>query len=157
MHFERAIKQVLDAEGGYVNDPRDAGGETKYGISKHAYPQINIRELTIDQAKAIYRRDYWDKHNLDMIVDGDLAAAMFKLIVNIGGTRGVKLIQEAVNRSGGEPVDCDGKMGPATIEAVNTYPNHEYLLCRLRLTIIEWYVEHSRAVFLKGLIKRALG
>ncbi|WP_425526518.1 glycosyl hydrolase 108 family protein [Xanthomonas oryzae] len=50
---------MLSHEGGYVNDPRDPGGETQWGISKRAYPELNIRALTRDQAIEIYRRDYW--------------------------------------------------------------------------------------------------
>ena len=44
--FEEAVKQVLKHEGGYVNDPVDPGGETNMGISKKAYPYLNIKELT---------------------------------------------------------------------------------------------------------------
>jgi hypothetical protein len=60
-HFERAVAFVLRHEGGYVNDPRDPGGETKYGISKRAYPRLDIKGLTEADAKEIYRRDYWEK------------------------------------------------------------------------------------------------
>ena len=57
--FPAAFKVVVREEGGYVNDPRDPGGETKYGISKRSYPQIDIAQLTLDQAQAIYLRDFW--------------------------------------------------------------------------------------------------
>ena len=49
---------IVEAEGGYVNDPQDSGGETKYGISKRAYPHLNIREITEHQAMQIYEQDY---------------------------------------------------------------------------------------------------
>ena len=58
-NFDRAFRFLIGEEGGYVNDPADPGGETKFGISKRAYPQLDIKSLTLDQAKAIYRRDYW--------------------------------------------------------------------------------------------------
>lgn len=48
-------------EGGYVDDPDDPGGETKYGISKRKYPDVDIKNLSIDDAVEIYRRDYWGK------------------------------------------------------------------------------------------------
>ena len=48
--FDKIIEVVLEHEGGYVNDPADAGGETRYGISKRAYPDENIKELTVDRA-----------------------------------------------------------------------------------------------------------
>lgn len=63
--FEMAIDFVLPAEGGYINDPVDPGGETNFGISKRKYPNVNIKDLTVSDAVAIYRRDYWDRNGLD--------------------------------------------------------------------------------------------
>ncbi len=57
----------FDAEGGYVNDPVDPGGETKYGISKRANPEVDIKNLTLDGAIAIYKRKYWDRYQLDPV------------------------------------------------------------------------------------------
>lgn len=57
--FQRSIQFILEREGGYVNHAFDPGGETKFGISKRAYPYINIKDLTIEQAKRIYYNDYW--------------------------------------------------------------------------------------------------
>lgn len=57
--FEKCIKFVLDREGGYVNHKNDPGGETNFGISKKAYPFIDIKHLTVEQAKRIYYVDYW--------------------------------------------------------------------------------------------------
>lgn len=67
--FFKCIQFVLEQEcrrkkdgtldDGYVNDPNDPGGETKYGISKRAYPNLNIKELTLSDALALYYRDYW--------------------------------------------------------------------------------------------------
>ena len=51
--FNEIIEKVLEHEGGYVNDPKDLGGETKYGITKRFYPDIDIKNLTIEQAKDI--------------------------------------------------------------------------------------------------------
>lgn len=51
----------IDHEGGCVNHPEDPGGETKFGITKRSYPHLNIRDLTLDDARAIYRRDFWDR------------------------------------------------------------------------------------------------
>jgi len=63
--FQMAIDFVLPREGGYVNDPSDLGGETNFGISKRKYPTLNIKDLTMVDAIAIYRRDYWDRNSLD--------------------------------------------------------------------------------------------
>jgi len=59
--FDKAFEILIGHEGGYVNDVNDRGGETRYGISKRAYPHIDIANLTLAQAKEIYRTDYWDK------------------------------------------------------------------------------------------------
>ena len=58
-NFPAAVAFVLAREGGYVNDPRDPGGETKFGISKRSYPNEDIANLTADRAKEIYFSDYW--------------------------------------------------------------------------------------------------
>lgn len=63
--FQYGIKFVLDHEGGYVNDPKDLGGETKYGISKRTFPDVDIKNLTLAQAQEIYRTYYWNQYNLD--------------------------------------------------------------------------------------------
>ena len=57
--FRDYIERVLSHEGGYVNDPRDPGGETRWGISKRSYPHVDIKRLTRDDAIAIYERDFW--------------------------------------------------------------------------------------------------
>lgn len=59
MSFERALEFVLQWEGGYVNDPHDAGGETNFGISKRYHPDLDIRNLTKEQVAEIYRKEYW--------------------------------------------------------------------------------------------------
>src|SRR5690606_2973445 len=60
--FLHAVEVVLEHEGGYVHDPHDPGGETKFGISKRQYPDLDIANLTREQAIEIYRRDWWDKY-----------------------------------------------------------------------------------------------
>ena len=60
-NFEKAMNFIFKWEGGYVNDGNDPGGETNYGISKRAYPNLDIKNLTKDEAKQIYYRDYWEK------------------------------------------------------------------------------------------------
>jgi hypothetical protein len=58
-YFDAAFSIVVGIEGGYVCDPKDPGGETKYGISKRRYPNEDVANLTLDRAKTLYRRDYW--------------------------------------------------------------------------------------------------
>ena len=68
--FDQCFDKLIAHEGGYVNDARDPGGETKYGISKRAYPQVDIKALTLDAAKEIYKRDYWDAMGIDQLPPG---------------------------------------------------------------------------------------
>ena len=60
-NFPKFIRWLMEAEGGYVNDKYDKGGETKYGISKRSYPNLDIPNLTKQQATDIYKTDYWDR------------------------------------------------------------------------------------------------
>jgi len=64
------VPHVLKREGGYVDDPTDRGGETKYGISKRSYPQLDIKNLTLEQALEIYRKDYWKPSRVEKLPDG---------------------------------------------------------------------------------------
>jgi hypothetical protein len=58
-NFDKAFEFTVGLEGGYSNDPNDPGGETKYGISKRFNPEVDVKNLTLEQAKDIYRRKYW--------------------------------------------------------------------------------------------------
>jgi lysozyme family protein len=110
--FEQAVALVLKHEGGYSADPRDPGGETRYGISKRAYPDVDILRLTEDEAKAIYRRDYWDKLRPDELPQ-QLAICVFDCAVNMGRDKAIRLLQRACG------VAQDGVMGGNTIAAAN--------------------------------------
>jgi len=81
MNFDIAFDRLMGHEGGYVNNPNDPGGETNWGISKRSYPDVDIKNLTREDAKVIYKRDYWDK------IDGDhlplsIAFQLFDFAVN---------------------------------------------------------------------------
>jgi lysozyme family protein len=109
--FDLAFAVVVGEEGGYVNNPADPGGETKYGISRRAHPEVNIAALTLDQAKSIYRANYW------LHIRGDdlpppLGLLVFDSAVNNGPSAAAKWLQQAVG------VSCDGIIGPATLAAV---------------------------------------
>tara|TARA_R110002020_G_scaffold9501_4_gene37244 strand:+ start:15378 stop:15851 length:474 start_codon:yes stop_codon:yes gene_type:complete len=116
MNFEEIIDHVIDHEGGYVNDPKDLGGETKYGISKRWYPEINIKDLTIDDAKNIYYEDYWVPSKAQDLPE-DIRATYFDMCVNLGQKRAVKILQESVNSAGGPKLLIDGHIGPKTIQS----------------------------------------
>lgn len=122
MNFDKAFELLIGHEGGYTANPKDAGNwtggkqgvgvnkGTKYGIAANSYPNLDIKNLTLDQAKAIYRRDYWDKVCGDKL-PASLAFHVFDMAVNSGISRGVKLLQKTVGST------QDGIMGPATLRA----------------------------------------
>lgn len=115
--FDVAIKTVLGHEGGYVNDPTDRGGETKWGISKRSYPHLNIASLTREQAIAIYKTDWWDRYKYAQIPDQAIATKVFDLAINMGAKPAHKLLQQAL-RACELPTTADGIIGPATLTAV---------------------------------------
>ena len=89
--FLNIIDWVLGWEGGLVDDPDDPGGVTKYGISQRAHPELDIRSLTIDQAKAIYYTDYWVKSGAGKL-PVPLGACMFDAAVQHGPGRAKALL-----------------------------------------------------------------
>ncbi|EKN3738809.1 MULTISPECIES: glycoside hydrolase family 108 protein [Yersinia] len=109
--FIHAIDYMLAAEGGYVNDPTDKGGETKYGISKRSYPTLNIATLTPEQATEIYFRDYWLKVRCDQLPAG-ISLAMFDGVVQHGYKTAIQQLQRALR------VVDDGVIGAKTLAAV---------------------------------------
>ena len=114
--FDEIIEVTLHHEGGYVHDPTDLGGETNYGIAKRFYPKVDIKNLTKDGAKEIYKKDYWDKNKVDDLTD-DLKHIFFDMCVNQGRGTAVKILQRAINGKGGD-LKVDGGLGPATLSAI---------------------------------------
>lgn len=82
MTFDEAFEKLIGHEGGYVNNPRDPGGETKYGISKRSYPNENIANLTLERAKEIYKKDFWKED-----VPEEMKYSFFDAAVNSGSVR----------------------------------------------------------------------
>ena len=83
--WDAAIKTLLMVEGGYSDHPSDKGGETNYGISKRAYPHLNIKTLTREDAERIYLNDYWAK--VPIALPDDLKWMVFDYAVNSGVRR----------------------------------------------------------------------
>ena len=116
VEFDDIIEKVLEHEGGYVDDPTDRGGETKYGISKRAYPDEDIKGLTVERAKELYKRDYWDRFKCGQLPDR-IRHIYFDMCVNMGGGRATKILQEACNSKNSYKIDVDGGIGKNTIKA----------------------------------------
>ena len=133
-NFNEIIEKVLEHEGGYVNDPKDLGGETKYGITKRFYPDIDIKNLTIEQAKEICKKDYWDKNKVETLPQ-NLWHIYFDMCVNMGKRTAVKVLQRAANNKG-RNIDVDGGLGPMTIKALKGVE-----LDRVRAYRVKFYVD----------------
>jgi len=123
MNFDTAFTRLIDSEGGYTNNPADPGGETKFGISKRAYPHLDIANLTLEQAKAIYKTDYWNKALCPSFPD-PLRFQLFDTAVNSGPRQAVVLLQRGLG------VADDGVAGPKTFEAISKINNVPALTIR---------------------------
>lgn len=121
--IKKALVKLFGVEGGYVNDPDDNGGETKFGICKRSYPSENIKALTLERAAVIYERDFWNPLSLSGINNQVIAEEVFDTAVNCGVKIGARILQEAINLSNyPEPdITVDMQIGPATIAAVNNH------------------------------------
>ena len=108
--WEKAIAFVLQMEGGYTLDPNDPGGETNFGISKKAYPSLDIKSLTMAEAMDIYRRDYWTPCACDDL-PAPFAIMVFDTAVNQGAGIAKRLLQISLD------VNVDGIIGEATLTA----------------------------------------
>lgn len=115
MTFDEALDQLLKHEGGYVWHEDDPGGETNMGISKRSYPQLDIRNLTRDQARAIYLRDFWSPAGCDALPPG-VRGQVFDMAVHSGVKVAVRTLQQACGAT------QDGILGPRTLQAVLNMP-----------------------------------
>lgn len=148
--FEHAVDIILDLEGGYVNDPDDPGGETRFGISKRRYPHLDIPNLTRERAIQIYFCDYWDHYRCPEM-PWRLGMAVFDGAVQHAGQANTKMLQMALH------VTPDGYIGPVTLGAARScdvdlvldrYISHRAVLYR------DLSMQESRGKFYRGWMKR---
>lgn len=133
MTFDAAFDRTFGHEGGYQADPRDRGnwtsgevgkGElkgTKFGLAAMTYPDLDIAGLTLQDAKTIYRRDWWDDLKMEQWPKA-MQYQMFDAAFNHGIGRANQFIQWASR------VEQDGKVGPATRAAVAAMDVNDLLL-----------------------------
>lgn len=157
--FNRAITRTLANEGGYINDPKDPGGETFYGISKRSYPDVDIKNLTKEQATEIYYKDFWSKYPYEQITYTDLAIKLFDSCVNLGRSKGIRLMQRCLKVNGYPQVVDDGGFGPGTLATINKI-NGPKLLSAYRGAQARYYraivaAKPTEAKFLNGWLSRA--
>lgn len=118
--FDQAFEAVIGHEGGYIDDPRDSGGETKFGISKRQYPHLDIKNLTLEQAKAIYRADYWSRVRGDEL-SFPAALALFDYAVNSGVETAIRSAQKALD------LKVDGILGPVTFARIDNSEPEDFV------------------------------
>jgi lysozyme family protein len=138
--FEAALDAVLRFEGGYVDDPRDPGGATKFGITRQTLSEARgrpvdkaeVRALDRVEAARIFRARYWDVVRCDDLPAG-LDLTVFDVAVNSGPRRAVLLLQDALE------VQADGRLGPVTLAACRARDASRLIdgLCDRRLAFLK--------------------
>lgn len=105
---------------GYVNNPADRGGETKYGIAQKPRPQVVVRDLNLDSAMKIYHDEYWVLSSSNAL-NYQLSIIHLDGAINHGTVTANKFLQMAAQ------VEPDGRIGPVTIAAVNSFPANQII------------------------------
>ena len=137
MNYDEAFEKVIGHEGGYVNHPADPGGETKYGVTDRADGKVDgyididgdgvgdvpVKQLTLEDAKIIYKRDYWDKCRAEHLPP-EIRYAHFDMAVNAGIGAAAKNLQRAAG------VTVDGAIGPQTLQAAMKVTIGDYMFYR---------------------------
>lgn len=148
--FNECIEKILEHEGGYVNDPSDKGGETKFGISKRAYPNLDIKNLTLEKAILIYKQDYWYK-NYSENLPLDIRYIHFDTSVNMGLTKAAKILQQSIGN-----ITVDGKIGMETLDNAVKSNLFKYAFYRLAYYNEIIYKDNSQVKFIGGWTKRVM-
>lgn len=139
MNFDDAFAYVVGEEGKLSLDPADPGNwtggkqglgtlkGTKYGVSAAAYPLLDIANLSLSDAKAIHRRDYWNKLGGDSLPYGT-ALLLYDFGFNSGLSQAVKTAQHAMN------LPVDGVLGGRTMGALQAgFPNFAFAFTAWRV------------------------
>lgn len=162
MNFDQAFERLIGHEGGFSKDPNDPGNwtggrvgvgrllGTKFGIAANTYPDLDIEALTLEQAKAIYRRDWWDKINADAL-DPAIVYQVWDFAINAGMGNAKRCLQRAVK------VPDDGVIGPRTVAAVRLMGVNDVLM-RFNARRLTYYTELSTwGTYGKGWARRVAG
>lgn len=119
MDFDGAFDRLMGHEGGYTTGIDDPGGETKWGISKRTYPTLDIKNLSRDDAKAIYLRDFWTP--LDGLPES-VTFQLFDFAVNSGIQTAIRKLQSAIG------VADDGHFGPTSKAKAATFTETDLIM-----------------------------
>lgn len=123
MKFEECIEIVLEHEGGFTDNPKDPGQATKFGISKRAYPKLDIDKLTRNQAITIYKNDYWDKNKISDLEIENCKLMYFDCAVNQGPKRAKSLYDLA--RSLNKKENVLGAFARLRLQAYQSLPTFQ--------------------------------
>ena len=124
--FDICVAFTLREEGGYVDEPADPGGATNMWITLATYREwsddprlgdVQVKDLTLKTARAIYRSLYWNPLRADALPPG-VDLSVFDTGVNAGIWRSARLLQHALGFTGEE---VDGAIGPETLAAANRF------------------------------------
>lgn len=129
MNFDTAFARLIGNEGGISENPKDPGGLTNWGISQRSYPTVDIRNLTMESAKAIYLRDFWSP--LGNTPDSVKFQA-FDFAVNSGIQTAIRKLQVAIG------VADDGHWGPISTAKLNSMDVNDVLMLYIAERIIFW-------------------
>lgn len=117
-NYSKCLNLILHHEGGYVNHPKDPGGETNLGVTKRVYEEWggtkDMRDLTVEDVEPIYKKNYWNRVKADDLPDG-LDLCLFDFGVNAGPGRAAKYLQTMIGTV------ADGGIGPNTLRALANY------------------------------------
>lgn len=163
-YFEPAFDYLMQHEdpGKTGRVTSDSGGLTRWGISQKAYPELDIRNLTLEQAAAIYRRDYFQPVHGYQLGNQRIASKLLDMAVNMGVKAAVMILQVAINihcAPRGALLVEDGMMGSRTIIAVNN-ADTSLLLTGMQEVSAQHYQEIARKnpseeQYLQGWLRRA--
>lgn len=152
--FIQIFNRLIGHEGGYVNDPRDPGGETNWGITKRTAQangyQGSMRAMTREQAYKIYYSAFWLRYQCDKMPEA-VAYQFFDAAVNHGLGNASRMLQRAVG------VVDDGVIGNMTIAAIKKMAISDVIM-RLNAERLEFYCKLSTfTTFGKGWVRRVAG
>lgn len=172
--YNTSLSLLLRQEGAYVSNRNDPGGPTKYGVTLRYLRDQNlingdidddgdvdendIKELTVEDAKKIYRDEFWDKNNLDKIKSQRLANMIFGNCVNMGSVRAIKILQRSINSLSKDKIEEDGHLGEITLHRLN-HLSESKLISDYKDNCKKYYMVISAKnkkllVFIKGWLKR---
>lgn len=124
-NYNKCLETILHHEGGYVNHPKDPGGETNLGVTKRVYEEHggtkDMKDLTVEDVAPIYKKGYWDKMKGDDL-PGGLDLCVFDFGVNAGPGRAAKYLQSMIGTT------PDGGIGPMTLAALQKYVDENGLV-----------------------------